>query len=227
MRVSIDEVASSRNHDRRISDRGARYSDKMTLTLRQVRAVVRELSRITTRKTRYEIVRARELRRRDALLVGRVETSVADVVHDGSGEQVRLLKDNAERASQVGFHYLVDIYSVVANLSVLYIVETIDQVRYRRLPGAGRSDERHLLSGLSPDGHVVQDRLALLVAEVDIGQSDVALQFGICYRTVFTVRVLPRPSVGALVCLGYASVRRYLRVDEGDVTVVPPPAFRP
>ena len=66
----------------------------------------------------------------------------------------------------------------------------------------------------------MQDGLALLVAEVDIGQPDVALQFGICYRTIFTVRVLPRPSVGALVCLGYASVRRYLRVDEGDVTVV-------
>ena len=49
---------------------------------------------------------------------------VADVVHDGSGEQVRLLEDDTERAAQVGFLYLVDIYSVVANLSVRYIVET-------------------------------------------------------------------------------------------------------
>ena len=49
----------------------------------------------------------------------------------------------SERVAQVIFFDLVDIDAVIADLAVLDIVETVDQVGDGRLSGAGAARQRH------------------------------------------------------------------------------------
>ena len=63
---------------------------------------------------------------------------------------------------------LPDVDAVKADLAVIDIVETIDQVSDSRLAGARCTNERNLLSGLGPQRDVVKNRLFSVVGEVDV-----------------------------------------------------------
>ena len=94
-------------HDGRIGDCGARYRHKLPLSLREVCAVARKHGIVALWKSRYEIVRARKLCRRHALLVGSVELAVSNILHDRAREQIGILQHDAERATQVCFFILL------------------------------------------------------------------------------------------------------------------------
>ena len=79
------------NHCRRIGDGGACNRDQLALALRQLRAVAGEHGVVAVGQAGDKVVRARELGRRDALLVGSVQVAVADVIHHSAGEQVHVL----------------------------------------------------------------------------------------------------------------------------------------
>ena len=131
---------------------------------------------IALRQLPDEAVRVGELGGGDAFLVRRVQPPEADIVHDRAGEQVRVLQHHAERAPQVRLLDLVDVDAVVADLAVLDIVEAVDQVRDRRLAGAGGADEGDLLAGLRVQLDVVQHHLLRHIAEID------AVQYAILQR---------------------------------------------
>ena len=74
-------------------------------------------------------------------LICRIQLTVTDVVTDRSGKQVCILKNDTEGMSQVVFFDLCDIDSIITDLSILDIVETVDQVGDRGFSGSGRSDK--------------------------------------------------------------------------------------
>ena len=207
------------NHDRGIGDGRARNGEQLPLPLRKVRAVGCQHRVVALGQARDEIVRVGELRGADAVVVRGVELAVADVVHDRTGEEVHVLKHNAERMAQIGLFDAVDVDAVIFDLAVGDVVEPVDEVRDGGLACAGRADEGELLAGLGVERDVVQDGLLRVIAEVDAVETDVAAQLherGLAVNG----RILPGPCPGALGALGQAAVRVLAAADERDVAVV-------
>ena len=90
----------------------------------------------------------RKLCCRDTFLIGRVQSPKADVIHDGTGKELHILKHDAQRATQIGLVDLPDVDAIKADLAVIDIVETIDQVSDSRLACARCTNKRNLLSRL-------------------------------------------------------------------------------
>ena len=86
-----------------------------------------------------------------------------------------ILQHDSERVAQVIFFDLVDIDTVIADLAVLDIVETVDQVGDGRLSGAGAADKGNFLTRRSVEIYVVKNGLLWNIAEIDIIKYHVAL----------------------------------------------------
>ena len=184
-------------HDqhRRIGHGRPRDGDQLTLSLGQPGSVAGQHRLVSLRQHADEAVRVGQLRRRDALLVGGVLASVADVLHDGAREEVHILQDDAERAPQVALADIDDIDTVVGDGAALDIVEAVQQVGYGRLSGAGMTHERDFLSGLRVEADVIQHLLVRHVAEIHVVQPDVSRQSPVLEGAVL-LRDLPCPDIG-------------------------------
>ena len=90
-----------------------------------------------------------QLCRRDTLFVGRVQLTVTDILHHRTRKEVGILKHDTERAAQIGFFDLVDIDAVVTDLSVVNVVEAVDQIGDRRLSRTRSANKGNLLRLLS------------------------------------------------------------------------------
>ena len=219
LRAGIDGAGRLvEDHDRRVGYGRARNAQQLALALAQAAAVALEYSVVAVRQHADEVIGVGELCRRDAFVIRRVRIAVANVFHDGAGEEVHVLEHNAETAAQIGLADLIDIDAVIADLAVGNVVEAVDEVRDRRLSGASRADEGHLLAGFGVERDVVQDFLIRRVAEVHMVEHDAALELRVRDRTV-AVRVLPRPETGVVVSLDERTVF-FLRVDERHIAVV-------
>ena len=142
------------DHCGRIRNRRAGDGDELALPLREVGAVVGQHGVVPFGQTGDEVVRVGEFCRRDALFVRRVQPAVTDIVHDRARKQVGILQNDAERPTQILFIDLVDIDAVVADLAVLDVVETVDEVGDGRLARARGADEGDLLPRLGVQGNV-------------------------------------------------------------------------
>ena len=89
------------------------------------------------------------------LCLGRIKLSVTDVFHNGSGKQVCILKNDSEGMTKVILLNLSDVDAIVTNLSILNIVETVDQVGDGGLSGTSGADERDLLTWLCVQADIV------------------------------------------------------------------------
>ena len=131
-----------------------------------------------------------------------------------------ILKHDAQRAAQIILLDLVDVDTVVADLAILNIVETVDQVGDGRLARARGADKGDLLARRGVKLDVVEHHLIVAVAEIDVIHHDIALQLAIFGFARVLVRVLPRPEAGAAVAFGDDAVFVLLRVDEVHIAVV-------
>ena len=208
------------NQHRGIGDRRAGDGQQLPLALREVAAVAGEHGVVAILEAADEAVGIGELCRADALGVRGVEPAVADVLHDRAGEEVRILQHHAERPAQIALADLVDVDVVIADLAVLNVIEAVDEVRDRRLAGAGAADEGDLLPGLGIHLDVVQDGLFRRIAEVHPVEGDAALELAVGDGAVGLMRVLPRPDAGLLGRLGEGAVGVLDGVDELDVALV-------
>ena len=86
-----------------------------------------------------------------------------------------ILQHDSKRTSQIRLFDLVNIDAVITNLTVLYVIEAVDQVRDRRLTCARRTDEGNLLSRLRVKLHVMQYDLVIVVAEIHTIKYNIAL----------------------------------------------------
>ena len=89
------------------------------------------------------------------LLIGGIQLTVTDIFHDRTGKQVGILKDNTQRTAKISFLNLININPVIPDLSVLNIIEAVDQIGNCCLTGTGRTDKCDLLSRLGIHINVV------------------------------------------------------------------------
>ena len=66
--------------------------------------------------------------RLDAFFVRGFKPAVADIIHNGAGEQMRILKHDGKRAAQIVFFDAFNINSVISYRAALNIVKAVYKV---------------------------------------------------------------------------------------------------
>ena len=155
--TALDELFGTRvngarglvqDEHRRIGDGHARDGEQLALALRQVGAIGRDRCVVASRQAADKRIRAGGLGSGAHLLVGRVELAKADVLRNGAAKQVRILQHNAERPAQAGLGNVLDVDAVVRDLTIIDLVEAVDEVSDGRLSGARRANKGDLLPRL-------------------------------------------------------------------------------
>ena len=77
-----------------------------------------------------------KLCRRNHFRIRSIRLTISNIIPYCSGKQMRILQNNAQRPSQIILLDLVDVDTVVADLAILNIVETVNQVGDGRLARA-------------------------------------------------------------------------------------------
>ena len=98
-------------------------------------------------------------------LVGRVQLAVADVVHDGAGEDEAVLHHDAHLLAQRAQLHVAHVVPVQQHRAASHVVEPTDQVDHGALARAGGADERNRLPGLHGEGYVLQNGLFTVIGE--------------------------------------------------------------
>ena len=106
----------------------------------------------------------------DTFFVGGVEASVADVFHDGVGEEESILQDDAELFTQVIFGDVADVLSVNRDAAGIDLIEASQQVDDGGFACTCGTDERDGLSCLCFESHIFDDELIGVVAERDVSE---------------------------------------------------------
>ena len=133
---------------------------------------------------------------------------------------MRVLQNYTQRLSKLRLLYLCDVYTVVSDFAVLYVVKTVNEVCNRSLARARRAYKRYLLTRLCIQLYIVQDYLAVIISEVHTVKHNLALHFGISDCAVCLVRVLPRPMTCPFFGLGDCAVGSNICVYYLDITLV-------
>ena len=170
---------------------------QLALALAEVFAFAGDNRFIAMRQTLDEAVGIRQTRCGIHFFVSGIQTAIADVLHNGAGKQVGILQNNTQAAAQVILANFVDVNAVVADFSVLNVIETVDQVGNRRFACTGRADKRQLLAGLCIQCDVMQNGFFRGIAKRHILKTHIAAKAGICHAAV-AVRMLPCPNLGTL-----------------------------
>ena len=114
---------------------------------------------------------------------------------------------------------LVDIDSVISNLTVSYVIETIDKIGYCRLSCTGRSDKRDLLTRCSIKIDIVKNRMSFFICKVDVMELNITFKFNICCSSVRLVEMFPSPHSRSFFTLSKLTVD-HLGIDQGNITFV-------
>ena len=93
--------------------------------------------------------------------------------------------------SQVILFDLGDIDSVIADLTLLNIVKTVDQVGDSCFSCTCGAYESQLLTGLCKEADILKDYFIRVIAESYILEADISCKFCIGYRAVCRMRMLP------------------------------------
>ena len=146
------------DQDPRLGEQRPREGDDLALAGRQ-RARRARRPRSRSRRAAGRRTRRRRPRRPAAvdLLVARVGAPEGDVLADRAREQEALLRHDPELAAQrLRARRSRRSWPSTSTPAALRVVEARDELRERRLAGAGLADQRHRL----PGGHVQVDALA-------------------------------------------------------------------
>ena len=108
------------------------------------------------------------------LFIGGVQIAIADVVHDGAGEDEAVLHHHAHLGPQGADGHGGDVRAVYEHLPGIHVVEPGDQVHDGGLAGAGGAYESVGLSLLCGKADIVQDPVSRLIAEAHIPEFHLA-----------------------------------------------------
>ena len=136
------------DQDRCPGYRRSRDIKKLSLALAQVRAVALQNRVIALGKPHDKGMGRCHLRRLNDLFIGGIQSSVTDIFHDRPRKQMGVLKNHGDMAAQLVPLNMADINAVDGDGPALDIVEAVDEVRDRRLPGSRGTHEGDLLSRL-------------------------------------------------------------------------------
>ena len=183
-----------KDHNRRVGNRRTGDRDQLTLALRQLRTVGSQNSIVSLRELTDKVMCIRKFCCFDTFLISRLQVAIADVIHNRSGKQIRILKNDSQRMTKICLLDLIDVDIVITDLTVCNIIEAVDQVRDRRFTGTGRTDKCDLLTRLCIERHIIEDLLFAIIAEVNIEETYITADFFIGQRSI-SVRMLPRPDI--------------------------------
>ena len=162
------------DQDARVGEQGARERDELALAEREARAALLELRLVAVLEPQDEVVRRRpSVPRRttsSGAASGRPKAMFSRTV---PGEEEALLRDDAELAAQRGLGDVAQVDAVDRDPAVARVVEAGEQLRDRRLAGAGVSDERDGRPGGDVEVDPVQHLVAVAVAEAHVLEADV------------------------------------------------------
>ena len=99
----------------------------------------------------------REFRGRDHFLIDRVQASVADIVFDGPGEEMRVLQDHGKRPAEVLFFDSLDVNAVICDPALADVIEAVQEIGDGGFPGSGGAHQGNFLSGAGIEADIMQD----------------------------------------------------------------------
>ena len=148
-RTGIDAACGLIEYDnRRIRNCGARYCQKLTLTLREVFAIVFNHGIIAVWQMHDKGMCIRKLGGMNYLVIRCVLFTVAYVFPNRSREQMGILKHHSKASPQIILFNIRERNAVIGYLALLYVVESVQQIRDSGLACAGRTDKRDFLPRL-------------------------------------------------------------------------------
>ena len=114
------------------------------------------------RQSFNEGIRITQLRGSDAFLVSRIQPAIADIVHDGSGEDEAVLQHDTQLAAEGVQGHLADIVflAVLAaqeNPSAVQIIEPAEQVDDCALSCTGGTHQGDAFPGVNMEVHMLQE----------------------------------------------------------------------
>ena len=123
------------------------------------------------------------------LIIGCIKSSITNILHNSSGKEVCLLKNEAQGSSEILFLDLININAVITDLTVSYVVETVDKVGDSCLSRTGCAYESDFLTRLGKYGNIEKDLFSRYIFEINVIKQYVTLKLRIGDRTVSLVRV--------------------------------------
>ena len=118
----------------------------------------------------------------DDFFICRIESAVADVFHDGSLEQPRILQDHTEGIAQLSAVEVFDVVSIDLDCPAVDIIKTHQQFDHGCLSGSGRSYDRGFLARFYFGAEIVDDDLLRVVAEMYVVEGDFSCHSLDCCR---------------------------------------------
>ena len=149
-----------------------------------------------------------------------IQFAVSNVLHDCSGKQMCILEYNSQRMPQIRFLNLINVNTIIADLSILHVVETIDQVCDRRLTCTCRSHERQLLSRFRIQRQIMQHHVIRLISKAHVKETDITFQLCIGNRAVCLMGMFPCPHTGSLFYFFDRAIFSLARVDQCHITFI-------
>ena len=143
------------DQDRCPGYRRSRDIKKLPLALAQVRAIALKNGVIALGKPHDKGMGRCHLRRLNDLLIGSIQSSVADILHDRPRKQMGVLKHHGDMAAQLVPLNMADINAVDGDGPALDIVKAVDEVRDRSLSGSRGAHEGDLLSRLRVEADIL------------------------------------------------------------------------
>ena len=205
---------------RRIGNGSSCDRKKLTLSLRQFFSVSAQARLITFRKHSDESVCMSQLCCLINFLICRIQFPVTNVFHNRSCKQMCILKNDTKRSSQISLFNLVYINIIITDLSVLNIIETIDQVCDRCLSRSRRTDKSKFLSRLRVQSQIMKHHVVFRISERHIIKSHVAFQLRICHCAVCLMRMFPCPQACSFFTLRKISLCILLCVYKSNISFV-------
>src|SRR5262249_52375994 len=151
--------------------------DPLTLSTREEHSSLPENGAVPVGELLDEAVRVRVPGRLLHLVLGSVETAVADVFRDGAGEQQRLLVDEADLAPEGLEREVADVDAVEQHTAAPDVVEAGDQGDERRLACPCGADDADARTGTRLECDVDERVHPPAVAEADVIERDPPFRF--------------------------------------------------
>ena len=163
------------HEDLRVGEQRSCKRDELLLALRETRAALVYLRVVAVRHFADKLMRAHGLCGGDDLLIRGIQAAVADVIHDGAGENEAVLQHNAHLRAQRVQRHLGDVVPIDEHPAGIDVIKARDEVDDRRFAGACGADERDGLARLYIEIEVLQNVDGTVIGERHVVERHIAL----------------------------------------------------